>query len=92
MNTVRTVLDNLETRCPRLGGPVTFHYCRYAADNLPCSRSLICWQNHFPVHEYLGRLMTKEEWVDAFEKPSAERLDRILTIAAETSDRLNHNP
>ena len=34
-------VDRLERRCPRLGGPITFGYCRAAEDNgNPCFKVL----------------------------------------------------
>lgn len=84
---VKTVFDTLETRCPKLGGPVTFDYCRKVADGLPCSKSLICWEMIFPVEEYMARVLTQEEWRTVFEQPPKARLDVILEVAAQASER-----
>jgi len=40
-------------RCPQLGGPVTFGYCRRMNDALPCARILHCWADAFDVHGFL---------------------------------------
>ena len=46
----------LERRCPRLGGPVSFGYClEDAAAQGPCWKTLDCWWEYFDVAEYLRR-------------------------------------
>lgn len=78
---VDTVFDGLETRCPRLGGEVPFKYCLHVAKGLPCSRALICWELLFPVAEYMKRVLTEEEWRQAFEEPGDTRMETILKVA-----------
>jgi len=80
---VKTVFDELETRCPRLGGEVNFRYCLEAAGGLPCSKALICWEHMFPVAEYMSRILTEEEWNRVFAQPGESRLDTILKIAGQ---------
>ncbi|MFH1135699.1 MAG: hypothetical protein V1816_06400 [Pseudomonadota bacterium] len=79
---VKTVFDGLETRCPRLGGPVPFDYCRKTDGGLPCPRSLVCWETAFPVREYMVRVLSADEWTRVFENPPGARLDSILKAAA----------
>ena len=50
--------DHLERRCPRLGGPVSFHYCRTSGDNhLPCWKTFDCWWEYFDVTDFLKKNM-----------------------------------
>jgi hypothetical protein len=79
---VPTIFDTLTTRCPSLGGPVPFDYCRKLAQGLPCRRALVCWELLFPVAEYMVRVLTEEEWHRAFDSPPTPRLDVILKAAA----------
>jgi len=81
MKDVPTIFDALEMRCPRLGGPVPFDYCRKVAGGLPCARALLCWAAAFPIRDYMIRVLTEEEWSRAFEQPPRERLDTILDAA-----------
>ena len=81
MKDVETVFDKLETRCPRLGGPVPFRYCKKTNNGLPCSKSLICWEAAFPVREYMLRALTPEEMIQVFESPPQPRLEAILNAA-----------
>jgi len=54
--------DNLEIRCPRLGGEVTFSYCEQEGGDNPCVRIIACWQSFFPVEAYLKGRMSQESW------------------------------
>ena len=52
----------LELRCPKLGGEVTFAYCLVEGGDLPCSRTIACWQQYFPVETHLRAKLTQEQW------------------------------
>ena len=47
--------DDLERRCPRLGGTITFGYCRTSSgeEKLPCWKIFDCWWEIFDVVAYL---------------------------------------
>ena len=81
MKDVVTVFDQLDLRCPRLGGTVTFDYCRKVSQGLPCSRSLLCWAPQFPVMEYMIRVLDQDEWQQVFEQPPQARLSSVLEAA-----------
>jgi hypothetical protein len=52
---------NLERRCPRLGGPVTFGYCCMAGqDRHPCFKVLDCWWESFDVVGYFQRRLSAD--------------------------------
>jgi len=52
--------DNLEIRCPRLGGPVSFEYCRTNGDEmLPCWKIFDCWWERFDVAAFLKKICLK---------------------------------
>jgi hypothetical protein len=55
----------LQRRCPRLGGPVAFGYCRIAAENrTPCFKVFDCWWERFDVVDYFQCRLS----VDAFNR------------------------
>ncbi len=55
--------DELEMRCPRLGGPVHFGYCRQAKKGAkPCFKILDCWWQRFDVASHLAACLTREEF------------------------------
>jgi len=71
-------IDHLEQRCPKLGGVVSFQYCRTCGDDgLPCFKILDCWWEYFDVVTYLKKHLTEEQFnmlVNAKQKP------KILTL------------
>jgi hypothetical protein len=72
--------DHLSVRCPRLGGEVTFGYCRELTDGLPCPRALVCFEHSFPVMEYFRRVLREETFHRIFVSPDggADRISRLL--------------
>ena len=52
--------DPLMIRCPRLGGEVTFGYCRIEGGSLPCMRIVACWQSTLPIEAFLKEALTPE--------------------------------
>jgi hypothetical protein len=49
---------SLQIRCPRLGGEVTFAYCRVEGGDIPCMRIVACWHSCLPVLVYLEEILT----------------------------------
>ncbi len=52
--------DHLAIRCPRLGGEVTFAYCRIEGGDLPCARIIPCWENFLPIGPYISSNLLPE--------------------------------
>ncbi len=83
------VFDEVEVRCPRLGGEVTFGYCRQLSEGgLPCNRALICFELKFPVAEYFKRVLKEETFRRIFLDPEESRYDKILRTFAEATERV----
>jgi hypothetical protein len=72
--------DHLNIRCPRLGGEVTFRYCKEENSGMPCSRTIMCWQVWFPVGTYLRDQLSPDEWDRCFNQPQKDRLTTIFEI------------
>ena len=53
--------DHLSIRCPKLGGSVTFEYCRTLNDGLPCGTVLGCWTGCFDVVSFLESNYSPEQ-------------------------------
>ena len=68
----------IERRCPRLGGPVTFGYCRIAARHqAPCFKIFDCWWERFDVVGYFRQRLSKE----AFDRlRNAQPQDKTTTL------------
>lgn len=50
--------DSLQIRCPRLGGEVTFAYCKVEGGDIPCMRIVACWNSCLNVSGYLGEKLS----------------------------------
>jgi len=79
--------EDLEIRCPRLGGQVTFAYCLHERGDLPCPRVLTCWQTFFPVETYLKEKLTPEERGRCFNEPPKDKISTIFEIVEAVKKR-----
>ncbi len=53
----------LERRCPRLGGPVSFSYCKTCDEvQQPCFKIIDCWWETFDVVRYLKDHLSEEQF------------------------------
>ena len=79
--------EDLEIRCPRLGGQVTFAYCLQERGDLPCQRVITCWQAYFPVETCLKEKLTTEEWNRCFNQPPKDKISTIFEIVEAAKKR-----
>lgn len=62
--------DDLERRCPRLGGEVAFNYCKVGGDGkMPCFKVFDCWWERFDVVAHMKACLSP----DAFDTLAAHR-------------------
>jgi hypothetical protein len=77
--------DQIERRCPRLGGPVSFGYCRTSGDDHSvCWKILDCWWESFDVVKYLQNSLSEkrfEQLVHAKPKPKIVSLVELIEQA-----------
>lgn len=77
--------DQLQRRCPRLGGPVTFHYCRTCGEKqTPCFKVVDCWWEFFDVAAYFQNLLPEEDFnrlLNARPKPKVSSLVELIAQA-----------
>ncbi len=66
-------------RCPQLGGPVRFGYCRQMNEGLPCSRLEMCWGDAVDVPAFLDAHYTDRQREKIFSTLGRGRLDIIST-------------
>lgn len=79
--------DHCEIRCLKLGGQITFAYCRREQGDLPCARIVQCWQGLIPVEHYLQECLSDEERQRLFSRPPKDRISTILEIADRVKKR-----
>ena len=81
--------DKLQRRCPRLGGPVSFYYCRTTGEEaLPCWKLLDCWWEQFDVLGYVRTEYSQEtvdKLIDARPKPKVTSLIELIAAAKKRS-------
>jgi len=76
--------DEKEIRCPQLGGPVPFKYCRSMNRKLPCQRIVVCWQGKIDIADFLAANYSEEDLTSAFEKDPRTRIQKIIQLAEES--------
>jgi hypothetical protein len=74
------VYDSLQIRCPRLGGEVTFAYCRVEGEDLPCMRIVACWQNCLPITGYLWESLSPDQLERFAEQKPKERIVTLVEL------------
>jgi len=72
--------DGYKIRCPRLGHPISFSYCRSENMGIPCFKTLDCWFEHFPVADYLMEALKPEEWGRAFQDSGKTKVMSLLDL------------
>lgn len=80
--------DHLAIRCPRLGGQVTFAYCRREGGALPCPRIIVCWQDRFPVGAFLKNELSEEDWERWTHQRPKEKVITLLELIEAAKVRL----
>lgn len=77
--------DDVMVACPKLWHLVPFDYCRRENGILPCSKAIDCWYEYFLVEDYFHRVLSPEEWEQAFARPEKSRLSQILENVNEAN-------
>jgi hypothetical protein len=80
--------DHLEIRCPKLGGQVTFAYCRREGGALPCLRTIVCWQSRFSVEAFLKSILEQEAWNRWSNHQPQEKMATLLELIEAARQRL----
>ncbi len=73
--------EDLEIRCPRLGGTVPFRYCMAPGEPAPCFKILDCWWEVFDVRSYLEVHLSEEDFNRLLEgRRAPNRMSSILEL------------
>ncbi len=80
-------MSDLEIRCPKLGGEVPFAYCLVEGGNLPCPRTIVCWQPYFPVEIYLREKLSQTQWDHCFRRKPKEKITTLMELIEEAKKR-----
>ncbi len=80
--------DDLEIRCPKLGGEVTFSYCQKEEGDSPCPRIIVCWQPRIPVESYLKDVLTAAQWDRCFNQKPKDKVTTLIELIEEAKKRV----
>ena len=77
--------DTRQQRCPRLGGPVFFGYCRTNEENQhPCFKIIDCWWESFDIMAYINSNFSEDicrALCQARPKPKVNHLLELIEAA-----------
>jgi len=80
--------DHLQIRCPKLGGQVTFAYCRKEGGTLPCQRAVLCWQHCFPVEAFLKSILNEDQWELWYNQSPKEKMITLIELIEGARQRI----
>lgn len=76
--------DHLQRRCPRLGGPIEFAYCRTCeVQKQPCFKILDCWWEFFDVVTFMREHLPKEQFDKLTHKKTKPKVVSIVEMIRE---------
>ena len=80
--------DDKTIRCPRVGGEVTFRFCRYENNMLPCRFIGGCWQGQIAIEAFLEEHYTQDELNRIFTppQPKVESLMGLMEKAKKAQE------
>ena len=84
--------DHLEIRCPMLGHPLTFHYCRTTSNAVPCRKLFDCWFERIPVREYAEEFLDSQT-IAALMQPLKPKIASLLELVERArASQKNNEP
>jgi hypothetical protein len=75
-------LNDKLTRCPRLGQEIKFSYCLQEAGDLPCARTIQCWQPVLEIENFLKEKLTVEQWQKFITARPQDKVISLIEIIA----------
>ncbi|GAB6904653.1 conserved hypothetical protein [Desulfosarcina cetonica] len=81
--------DALARRCPRLGGEVTFAYCRQSGEEkAPCFKIFDCWWERFDVVAHLESCLAPEVFAGlAARRPPPNKVASLVDLIRQAKER-----
>ena len=84
------IYDHFERRCPRLGGPVKFAYCRTCGDQDNfCQKVTDCWWEYFDIISYLKNTLPENEFAALTQAKSKPKITSLMEIIAQAKKTVN---
>lgn len=86
---METEEKRLMRRCPRLGGPVSFFYCKTCEQaRHPCWKIIDCWWETFDVVRYLRDTLSPELFESLATRRPKPKITQLVDIIAQSKKRL----
>lgn len=80
--------DQLELRCPRLGGQITFQYCRTSGDDhSACWKIFDCWWEVFDVVEHLQKCLPEDKFRALVETRPQLKIASLVELIEQAKQR-----
>lgn len=88
MNRIKESEKQLTRRCPRLGGPVSFRYCRTCGhEKQACWKIIDCWWETFDVVQYLRDTLPQRQLSRILNPKPPSKIAGILHCADKARAR-----
>lgn len=78
-------------RCPLLGGPVDFKYCRGMNEGRPCFNLKKCWGPRFDVEEWLSAHFSESEIQALNDRPTSYRMQSVFDTLNRVKQQREEN-
>jgi hypothetical protein len=83
-------LYQLERRCPRLGGPVLFAYCKTSGDDHSvCWKIFDCWWECFDVVGYLKKFLPEHKFKKLANSKPKQKIVSLVELVEQAKKRIS---
>ena len=82
--------DEKTMRCPRVGGEVTFRFCRFENNMLPCRFIAGCWQSQMDIAAFLEAHYSEDELNRIFAPPKP-KIESLVGLMERAKKAQEHN-
>ena len=83
-------VDLFERRCPRLGGPVLFAYCKTSGDNhFVCWKIFDCWWECFDVVGYLKKSLPEDKFNKLVNSKPKQKIVSLVELIEQAKKRVS---
>jgi len=79
-NERRDAHDHRSRRCPMLGHPVAFSYCRTPGSDRPCRKIFDCWWEAFDVEAFIRSCYGEDRIAEITAPPKGKMLSLVELI------------
>ena len=81
-----TQYDDLDIRCPMLGHPLYFKYCRSTHENKPCRKIYDCWFNRIDIETFMNENFD-EATIEAIKSPPKPKVLSLVELIEQAKKR-----